>query len=318
MIKDLKPGDSVTAFYIVRSKEIRTKKDENTTYLSLELGDASGRIFGSLWDGVDKANSELEIGTPAKVRATVIEWKGKTHLSIQKIRSATSDDHLVLEDFLPKSDKDVGKLLEEIDQLIVSVVNPQLNQLLNNIFSNSTLRLKFADAPGGKLWHHCYKGGLVEHTLSVCRLAIRAAEHYPSLDRDLLVAGALLHDIGKTVEFQTAGFIDYSDAGRLLGHISIGFNLVQAEIDKVENFPQELKLKLLHLLLSHQGAQENGSPVSPMIREAFVLYSCDELDSKLGAIDRMEMREREPGKKWSSFVRLLDRFIYFGDDSQAK
>ncbi|MDZ7725823.1 MAG: HD domain-containing protein [candidate division KSB1 bacterium] len=142
----------------------------------------------------------------------------------------------------------------------------------------------------------------------------KAGKTVSGLDQDLLLTGAMLHDIGKMKEYDCKGFIDYSDDGRLIGHIMLGYGFVKSYIDKIDGFPETLKRELLHLLISHQGKREKGSPVEPMMREAFVLYYADELDSKLGAFDRIYKREYEKGKSWSSYVKLLNRFLYFGDD----
>jgi 3'-5' exoribonuclease len=313
MIKDFKPGQNITDFFLVRNKELRDKKHKKGFYLSIELGDSTGRIFGSLWDGIDTANKQIIIGEPAKVLASVIDWKGRPHLSIQKIRPAKVQDNLNLDEFIPKSEKNIDQLLKDIHEIIKNLQSP-IKALLKNIFSNDTIVQKLRTAPAGKLWHHCYQGGLLEHTLSVTKLVIKICECYRDLNKEMLIAGALLHDIGKLNEFENKGFIEYSDEGRLHSHIVIGYHMVANEIEKIPNFGSQRRNELLHLILSHQGLRENGSPVVPMTKEAFVLHFADELDSKMGAIERIEKREKEAGKKWSHYVKLLDRFLYFGED----
>lgn len=315
MIKDFKPGQSITGFFLVRNTELREKKDKKGFYLSIELGDASGRIFGTLWDGVEKANKQIQNGEPAKIRASVIVWKGRPHLSIQKIRPAEVQDNLNIEEFVPKSDKNIEEQWKFVCQTIDSLNESSTKVLLENIFFEKKLEQQFKKAPGGKLWHHCYEGGLLDHTIGVTKLVNKICDDYPGLKRDLLNAGALVHDIGKLYEFENKGYFEYSDEGRLHSHIVIGYHIVAKEIEKISNFDNEIRNELLHLVLSHQGPKENGSPVVPMTKEAFVLHFADELDSKLGAIDRIEKREKDSGKKWSNYVKLLDRFLYFGDDS---
>ncbi len=313
MIADLKAGQSITDYFVVRHKEIRTKKDSTETYLSVELGDASGRLFGSFWGDWHDADAEIKVGDLVKARATVIDWHGKPHLSITKIRPVCDSDNISLDLFLPCSKKNVLELFEEYVDLSKQVKNQYLKKLLAKILNDEQVSEKLKKAPGGKLWHHCYLGGLLEHTINVARLSLAIAENYKNVDRDLLLAGALLHDIGKIIEFKWHGFIDYSDAGRLHGHIAIGYFLVAQSIETIKDFPLALRDELLHLVLSHQGKLEQGSPVLPMMREAFVLNCADELDAKLGAFDRIEEHENEPGKTWSNYVKLLDRFLYFGD-----
>lgn len=312
MIRDLKPGQKITEFFIIRSKELRRRKNDNGYYLALELGDASGRIFGSLWDNVEETYKKIKEGEPAKIQAIVIDWKGRPHLSVERVRPAQVKDKLNLDDFIPKTKENEEKLLVKLFDIIESVKNEHLRLLLNNIFTSASIQSKLKRTPAGKLWHHCYEGGLLVHTIAVVKIVESLSKLYPHLNRDLVVAAALLHDIGKITEYETKGYIDYSDEGRLHGHISIGFHYVASKIEDMAEFPGELKNQLLHLILAHQGSREHGSPVEPMTREAFVLYYADELDSKLNAFERIYEREHEEGKKWSNFVKLLDRFLYFG------
>jgi len=313
MISDFNPGQKVVEFFVLRHKEIRNKRDSSEIYLSLELGDASGRIFASLWNDAAAMNAALHVGQIVKVRGLVIDWHGKNHLSVDKIRAAKNSDNVELDAFLPRSKESPKVLLQKLSAYIDQVDEPFLKTLLLNMFSDEKITLRLQRAPGGKLWHHCYSGGLLEHTLNVVQSCVALSSNYPSLDKSLLICGAMLHDVGKIVEYSTVGFFEYSDEGRLHGHISIGFHLVAGWIEEIEGFPEELKKNVLHLVLSHQGKREHGSPVEPMTREAFVLNYADELDARLAAFDRIYEREQEPGKKWSNYVNLLDRFLYFGD-----
>jgi 3'-5' exoribonuclease len=173
------------------------------------------------------------------------------------------------------------------------------------------------DAPGGKLWHHAYLGGLLEHTIAVVELCRTMAGIYPMVNRDLLMTGAILHDIGKIEEYGYGrGFIDFTDEGRLWGHISIGAQCVRAAIEELERedgFPEELKTQVVHLILSHQGELEHGSPVLPQTLEAMILYYADEMDSKANALKHIIERDAKSGRTWSQYINLLDRFIYIGN-----
>lgn len=314
MICDIKPGQSIVAFFILRKKELRTMHGNRDFYLSLELGDSSGRIFASVWQNAEKLYSDLEEGQPVKVRAKVIDWKGRAHLSVEKIRPVEERDELDAGTLLPEAKADIQKILADIRAIIEDVKNEQLRVLLNSFYQDEKFAEQFCQAPGGKLWHHCYKGGLAEHTLAVANMCMQIASLYPRIHRDLLVAGALLHDIGKIREYEVQGFFDFSDAGRLLGHIAMGYHKVAERIEALPDFPEKLADQLLHLILSHQGKREQGAPVVPMTREAMILYYADELDSRLNAMERIYNRDKEPGRKWSQYIKLLDRFIYFGDE----
>lgn len=318
MISELSAGQNIIDYFVLRRKDFRTKKESNETYLSLELGDASGRIFGSLWGEIAQIEQELVVGQLVKVKGTVIDWHGRPFLSIDKIRPANDGDAVCLAQFLPRSKKTPEELFDEFRSLADLVENEPLKQLLWKIINDSQLVISLQDAPAGKLWHHCYLGGLLEHSTSVGRLVLSVTEQYDNINRDLLLTGALVHDVGKIVEYSWNGFVDYSDAGRLHGHISIGYALLVRLIDGISDFPTSLRNELLHLVLSHQGKREHGSPVEPMTREAFILSFADELDSKLAAFERIYEAEGESGKCWSSYVKLLDRFLYFGQDSSGQ
>jgi len=328
LIKDLQAGDTLTAFFVLRKKELRTKKDGGEFYLLLELGDSSGRIWGTVWDRAQKIHDELEAGRVVKVRAKVVHFNDALHLTIEKVRQATDADSLDWASLMPTVQADPEQLYAQLLALVDSVQNPSLKALLDSFYRDGDFKRKFLNAPAGKLWHHSYVGGLAEHVLSVAEICEKVHGRYgPTrssegpegppdpeglLDRDLLLAGALLHDIGKIAEYQTAGFIDFSDQGRLIGHIVIGSQMVSERIAQMQDFPDDLRLKLLHLILSHQGSREQGSPVPPMTLEAILLHHADQMDSEANALLRIIHREKKPGVRWSRFVRLLERFIYFG------
>ncbi len=314
MIADFHNGQTVTAFFILRHAERRFKKEGGEAYWSLELGDASGRIFASLWDEQGFCAEQYPDGTPVKVRGTVVERNGRLYLNIEKIRPAADTDDISPAELVPLCAEPLDRLLRCFEETIDEVKEPHLRELLRRIVDEPSVRERLTQAPAGKLWHHCCIGGLLVHTLNVVRLARAAAEIYPRTDLDLLTAGALLHDIGKLFEYRWERFIDYSDDGRLEGHIAIGFHIVASCIDAMSGFPDELRRRLLHLILAHHGCREQGSPTVPMTREAFILSRADDLDAQLGAFERVFEQEYRHGKKWSSYVNLLDRYFYFGDE----
>ena len=318
MISDFKSGEKILNDFVLRNKELRAKKDSNVKYLSVELGDSSGRLFGSLWDNVDKTNSSIAIGEIVHVKGTVIDWKGRQHLSIDSIKPVSKEDGVDSDEFVPKAKEKPDELFKKFLSWKEHIEDKHLRDLVDLIFNDKAVKSCFKESPAGKLWHHNYKGGLMDHSTQVAAICKGMAESYSEINKDLLITAAMLHDIGKMREFKCDGFIDYSDEGRLLGHVVIGYGIVKSFIDKVDNFPEGLKFELLHLILSHQGKRDNGSPVDPMTREALILYYADEIDSKLNAFGRIYKQEYEPGKKWSNYVRLMNRFFYFGDGKPAE
>ena len=314
MIVDLKPGDKVISYFVLRKKEMRTKRESGELYLSVELVDASGRISGSYWDNVKKKYDALDHGDVLKVKATVIDFKNRKHLSIEKLRKALDRDDYDLSQLVPKVDKDIEQLLEKLNKLIIGVQDPHLDQLLKSVFDDPEVRKEFAQAPGGKLWHHNYIGGLLEHTLSVTEIAQTTGAMYPGVDLDLLIAAGLLHDIGKIASYSYDTLIDFTDEGRLIGHIVIGSQMVAQRIQEIKGFPKELQKRLIHLILSHQGKLEQASPVVPMTLEGLILYYADELDSKANAF--LRIKKKEGHRRWSSYVNLMGQYFYFGSQEE--
>ncbi len=312
MIRDFKAGDEVIEFFVLRRKEIKAKRDGGEAYLSVELADASGRILGSMWENFKQPFETLERGDVVKVKGRVIDFHERPHLHIDKIRKAADKDRVDLSKLVPVVEKERDKLLQRVKELIESVGNPFLRRLLDAVFGDPAIRKGFYHAPGGKLWHHNYLGGLMEHTLTVTEICLSVAALYDRVDRDLLLAGGLLHDIGKIQTYHYRTVIEFTDRGRLLGHIVLGAQLVTEKIQTIDGFPNELRDRLLHLILSHQGKLEQASPVVPMTLEGLILYYADELDSKANAFLRIRKKEAAFGK-WSSYVKLLERYFYFGE-----
>lgn len=315
LIKDLVPGDTVLSFLIIRKKEIKEKKSAKEIYLSFEFGDRSGRIRGSLWKNVSAANKEIRVGDIVKIKGRVITFLDYNHISIEQIRKATPEDNVTPEQFLQSTSKDIHEMYATLKSELSLIQNPHLQKLLKSFLTDKEFVERFCKAPGGKLWHHACSGGLLEHTLSVLLLVKSVIQHYPdSVNTDLILSAAFLHDVGKIEEFSTKGFIDYSTPGRLMGHIAIGVDMISDKISQITNFPESLKQQLIHCILSHHGQKEKGSPVVPMTLEALILNFVDDLDSSVAAYQRIIAKEKEPGKEWSNYVNLIDRFIYFGEE----
>ena len=311
-LRNLPAGDKVvTGFYLLSRLGARTSR-LGKPYLTLELQDASGRIEGRFWEGFEDFQTSAQIGQVVKVQGMVEHFEGVVQLRVIKARPAQPDDEAPgAREFLAHSARSPDEMRSELREIISSLAAGHLRQLLENLFEDDKIWEQFAEAPGGKLWHHAYLGGLAEHTLSLAQLCDLLAGHYKQLNRDLLIAGALLHDFGKIEELETKAGIDYSIEGRLLGHITLGALFVEESIKQIEGFPDELRRQLLHLILSHQGEGSMGSPVKPMTPEALALHYADDLDSKLNAIERIRAQTPE-GQPFSDYIKLMERFFYFG------
>ncbi len=307
-VKDLKPGHQVADVFVLRKKEL--KDYDGKRFLKLELGDSSGKIDAVAWEGAERFYPLAEKGDVVRIEGWVATYRGMPQISLEDIKKAQAGE-FDFKDLLPRGTEDPDRLLERFKQKCSSVENRYLKLLLADLTGDAELTEKLKLAPGGKLWHHCYLGGLLEHTLRVTNLCELAAQTYELIDRDLLVAGGLLHDIGKISEYSTSGLIEKTDQGRLVGHVVLGDQIISSRIERIEGFPGQLALSLRHLILSHQGRLECASPVVPQTIEAIVLHYADELDAKADAFSRVIAQFKDSGEKWSNWVSLIDRYIYW-------
>ena len=311
-VEDLKPGKEVVEFFVLRKQEIRDTVD-GKRFLKLELGDRTGRIDGVVWDNADHIYAQAQTGDVVKIRAQVTTYRELPQLKVERLRKA-KEEEIELSDFLPASETDIDSLNSEFKKVASSIRNPHLKSLLELLLKDPLVTEKLKTAPGGKLWHHAYVGGLLQHTLRVVEICEKAAEMYELADRDLLITGALIHDIGKIGSYSARGFFDYTDEGRLIGHIVSGDEIIDRKIRMIEDFPSELALRLKHLVLSHQGQLEFASPVVPKTLEAIILHYADDLDAKADAFGHIIKTQKSKGKRWSDWVNLIDRYIYLGQD----
>ncbi|MBE0428722.1 MAG: HD domain-containing protein [Thermoleophilia bacterium] len=311
MLKELAPGRKITDFFVCASKNVRVDKNGNR-FLHLRLTDASGNIGAVMWEVSDAVAECFQQGQVVKIQGAVTsDHRGQTQVKLDKIRAATAGDDFDLAELLPSSARDLQEMEAELAAIRESIASPDLAVLLDEIFNDEIIYRQFCEAPAAKGVHHNYIHGLLEHTVSVCRVADAIAAQYPGdVNRDLLVAAALLHDIGKISEFDYTVAIDYSDQGRLLGHIIIGEKIVSDAIGRLDSFPEELRLQLLHLVLAHHGEKEYGSPVRPKTLEGFILNHADDVDAKANIFTRLRAESVESGTAWSQFHRVLDRFLY--------
>src|SRR6266404_5446189 len=281
-VADLNSEQTITTFFLVHEKEIRSTR-EGKPYLRLELGDRSGTIEARMWDQFDVAAKDIGRDDFVKVNARVEIYRNKPQLSLQQLRLAKPEE-VDLADFLAHTKEDVGKLYSQLLEYAGSIGNPWLKKLTTSIISDPAIAAKYKRAPAAKVMHHAYLGGLLEHVIGLCGLAKQIAAHYPELDMDLLVTAAILHDVGKLDELCYERAIGYTTGGQLLGHIVMELETVLRAIDKIPGFPAELKTVVQHLLISHHGEYEFGSPKLPMIREAMVFHYLDDMDSKMAAV----------------------------------
>jgi 3'-5' exoribonuclease len=303
-VTDLGTEQNITTFFLVHEKEIRNTR-EGKAYLRLELGDRSGTIEARMWDQFDAAVKDINRDDFVKVQARVEIYRNKPQLSLQNLRLAKPEE-IDLADFLAHTKEDVGKLYAQLLEYAGSIANPWLKKLTTGILNDPKIAVRYKRAPAAKVMHHAYLGGLLEHVIGLCGLAKQIAAHYPELDVDLLLTAAILHDVGKLDELCYERAIGYTVEGQLLGHIVMEFETVSKAIDAIEGFPPNLKTVVQHMLISHHGQYEFGSPKLPMIREAMAFHYMDDLDSKLAAVRAaLALDTGEP--EWSAYSGALGR-----------
>lgn len=310
-IRQLKEGDAFLGFLLAQEAAYKISA-KGSEYLELKLADASGDLKAFLWDvrAIEGDMEAIRADAFLWVKGSVTSYNGRLQLKLDKVRYAADAEVGDFARFFPVSARPVPEMLEELDGLLASVKDPWIGRLLSDLFvADAELRAAFAQAPAAKSMHHVCLGGLLEHTLSVAGMAERACGHYGNLNRDLVLAGVLLHDVGKTAELSYQRSFGYTDAGNLLGHIAMEAEWISRAAGRIPGFPEELRLQILHIVLSHHGRLEFGSPVLPKTPEALLVHYLDDLDGKLEVMFRAQ-RDETGGGAWSPFSRALERMIY--------
>lgn len=308
-IKDIGENATVNGLFLVKAMN-RAETKTGSPYLSLTVMDASGEMAGRVWDNADQLSAACPAGGIVHLSGQAQSFKNVLQLKITNLTAIPAAD-VDITDFLPSAPGDINAMATELRKITKNVENPFLRELLLAFFQNRSFMEQFKKAPAAKNMHHAYIGGLLEHTLAVARLAESTSQLYPTIDRSLLIAGAMLHDIGKTEEFSLSCHpFDYTDSGRLMGHLVLGVEMIQKRIDTILHFPDDLTLRLKHLILSHHGRHEFGSPAVPMMLEAFVLNFLDDLDSKINYVNRLSDQAQSQEYQWTDYQRVMERFLY--------
>jgi 3'-5' exoribonuclease len=306
-IKDLTPGQTASDVFCIGAARLGQAK--NGPFWTLTLEDVSGRIEAKIWSPAAQAYAELGAGQFVLVEGQVGAYRDRPQINIDRLRVLSSEEFAPdLAQFVPSSEEPPEGLLEKLAELCrAEIAHAPWRKFCAKVLSHPEFRDKLLEAPGAKSVHHSYRGGLLEHTLAVCRLALSICDRYPALDRATLLAAAVCHDLGKAWELSAGPGTDYTDAGRLLGHIVITLELVEPLLKKSGVEP-ELALHFKHILAAHHGEYEFGSPRRPKTAEAFVLHFADNIDAKMNQIFG-SFESDEPGQ-WSPYVRTLERYLY--------
>jgi 3'-5' exoribonuclease len=302
-------GKEITSFYLVAEKELREGKQG--FYLRMKLQDRSGSTSANVWNNAEKEADGFSEGDVVKLKAMVINYKGQVQLTVQKVRLADKSEYN-LDDFLARSSKDPNQLADQLFTYIESIVDVHIKQLLKSIFDDREFFTRFSFAPAAKTWHHNYIHGLLEHTVSICRICEFMSRNY-NVNYDLLMAGAMLHDVAKVYEYDNKPAIEFTTMGRLVGHLSLGDQLICSKAALINNFPPEVLMLLRHLILAHHGEYEKASVRLPQTLEAIVLHHADNLDAQTVGV--MQMVEAAPADAvWTEYDKLNNRYYYLYHD----
>ena len=307
-IATLKEGDWVDETFLVSAKQIMIAKNGGM-YLSVKLADKTGEVDGKLWDNAEEVAGRFEKEDFIRVKGVAANYQGMMQVKMKTVEKV-DDSKVDLANFLETSPKNIEEMVKELSAFAAGIGNTYLRQVMNAFLADKTFMDVFRRAPAAKALHHNYIGGLLEHIVELIALARDVAKHFPGIDTDLLTVGAFLHDIGKVRELSVRKSIEYTTEGRLLGHISLGYEMLAEKIKAIPGFPDELTMLLKHIMLSHHGEYEFGSPKRPKIQEAIIINYLDDLAAKISNFRATLKRENVDAGEWSYYSKMHDRYLY--------
>jgi 3'-5' exoribonuclease len=319
-VNQLSHGDSIDEAFLVADKQLRANRQGNL-YLQIELRDKTGSVGARLWNATEDLARSFEPGDFLRVRGKTQIFQGSLQVILTHI-DVLDAEGVEPEDFLPQGPQNVSRLLARLRELLLAMGDPHLRALVECFLIDDDFVAKFTSAPAGVKNHHAYQGGLLEHVVTLLNVADRILDLYPEIDRDLLLTGIFLHDVGKVDELSYDRAFAYTDEGQLIGHLVMGVELLREKVDRTveltgEPFPPELLLRLKHMIVSHHGAYEYGSPKLPMTLEAVALHYLDNLDAKIHTFGREIRDDPSRDSAWTPFQQSLGRRLFKGAPGRA-
>jgi 3'-5' exoribonuclease len=309
-VKDINTGDRIDDLFIAAEKTLAYSQ-KGAPYLNLRLQDRTGDVDAKVWENALAWDKLFKKGDVLRVQGRALSFKNAVQVSVAGLQKVNDSD-VDIAIFLPAAKRDRNEMFTELLGYCEQVKTPCLKALLRSFFLDEKVAALFRKAPAAKGFHHTYVGGLLEHTLSVVGLLNMAADHYDGIDKDMAITGGILHDIGKIYEFSFERVVEYSDAGRMIGHIVIGLEMIDERIAAIPDFPQHKAMELRHLILSHHGTLEFGSPKRPKTLEALLVHFMDDMDAKMNAFQEYMKQPGEGESNWTPYHRLLGQYIYKG------
>jgi len=311
LVRDLKDKDQVDSTFFVREKFVGIGKN-GRAYMSLQVGDNTGYLDARVWDRVEEITNEFETGDVLLIKGQVQIFQNKKQIVVHKLQRKDPSEYNV-EDYFAKSNHNPHDVFAEVLVLVKAMRNDHIRQLVLDCLEDPEIKPKLLQAPAAKTIHHAWKGGLLEHILSIAKIMQFLGQHYSFLNKDLLLFGAIFHDLGKVWELQWENGIQYTDKGRLLGHMLLSCELIEKKSSRILGFPEDLKDILKHIVLSHHGKLEYGSPKLPHFLESMVVAMVDDLDSKIDTVRSIVIDEKGHGDKWSRYHEMFDRYFLLED-----
>jgi len=307
-IAALKEGDWVEETFLCTSKQVSTAKN-GATYLSLKLTDKTGEIDGRLWDNADDVAGRFEKDDFVRIKGIAANYQGSMQIKMKTLEKV-DDSRVDIANFLECSKRDINEMIGELHKMTAGLSNDHLKRLMDSFLKDAAFMEALKRTPAAKTLHHNFIGGLLEHVLELVSLAKDVAKHFPSVDLDVLLVGAFLHDIGKVKELSVRKSIEYTTEGRLIGHISLGYEMIVEKIHTLPGFPAELTMLLKHIMLSHHGEYEFGSPKRPKIQEAIIINYLDDLSAKINNFQATLKKENIAEGAWTGYSKMHERYLY--------
>lgn len=315
-VNELQDKDKVSSLFLAKEKKIMHDKKGNS-YISLRLSDKTGFVEARVWDNVQAVENTFQSGDLINVKGVVQIYQERKQIVVHKI-IPVPQENIDWSNFIVESAQDPEDMFQQLSEIVNNMESNYLRPLLQATLSDSTIKELLIKAPAAKVIHHARKGGLIEHILSLCHLSKKVCAHYPQLNNDIIIFAAIYHDIAKIWELGVSNEgVKYTTEGQLIGHLVMGVELFEKKSSQILNFPGELKTICKHMLVAHHGKLENGSPKVPMILEAHVLWSLDDLDSRIDAIGAL-LTTTKDNTGWSSYSTTMERHFYFPNWEKLK
>jgi len=309
LVEHLQLGQTVDGIYVLRSSKLIPLRDGSGNYLAAVLGDRTGQVQGRSWESAGEIYGSCRVGDIVRVQGLVTEYKGHKQIQISAM-AVHREENIDLSRFIPSSKLDPETARTQLASLFDTMENKHLKALFSLITADKAFFPAFVTAPAARRNHHAAIGGLLEHSLGVATAAAQLTTAYPELDRDLLVAGALLHDIGKVEEYRLSTDINFTDQGRLLGHIILGVQILEKYLNQLTGFPEDLRFKLLHMIVSHHGRYEWQSPKRPKFLEAAILHHLDMIDMEADVFSSAVDARADSEERWTGWIKGLERYLF--------